>query len=45
MQTLMGNKMQVYTQNTYNNMFRQLKKMKGTSQTKYSKKYVISAPR
>lgn len=37
MHTLMENKIQVYTQNTYNNMFRQLKKMNSTSQTKYSK--------
>lgn len=37
MHILMENKIQVYTQNTYNNMFRQLKKMNGTSQTKYSK--------
>lgn len=37
MHTLAENKIQVYTQNTYNNMFRQLKKMNSTSKTKYSK--------
>lgn len=41
MHTLNENKIQVYRQNTYNNMFRQLKKIR-TSKMKYSKR-VISA--
>lgn len=37
MRTLNENKIQVYRQNTYNNMFRQLKKISRTSKMKYSK--------